>query len=279
MTITLGTPTMGHHPDPPVDPLRDARLRAQHAGTAGMVHSWELVTAVDGPGTRLTIFLSGCALRCQYCQNPDTWKMRDGIPTTLADITARIDRYAPMLKAAHGGVTLTGGEPLLQAGFAAKIFRHCQRIGLHTALDTSGFLGARATDEMLDDTDLVLLDVKSGLPDTYREVTTRELAPTLEFGRRLAKRGNRIWVRYVLVPGLTDAVDNVDAVADYVQSLQLLGTRPAVDRLEILPFHQMGESKWHELGIEYPLEGTPSPGDELIDRVRAQFRARGLTVF
>ncbi len=272
--VLLGAPMLHES-----DELRDFRLQAQHVGSMGSVHSWELVTAVDGPGTRLTIFLSGCALRCQYCQNPDTWQIRDGMPTTIQQIRRRIDRYAPVLTAAHGGVTLTGGEPLMQANFAARIFRYCQEIGIHTALDTSGFLGKRATDDMLDDTDLVLLDVKSGLPDTYRTVTTRSLAPTLEFGRRLAERGNLIWLRFVLVPGLTDAVENVDAVADYVASLQLLGSRPVVERVEILPFHQMGKSKWHELGIEYPLEGTPPPSDELIDRVRAQFQARGLTVF
>jgi pyruvate formate lyase activating enzyme len=272
--VLLGAPAFHES-----DELRDFRLQAQHVGSMGSVHSWELVTAVDGPGTRLTIFLSGCALRCQYCQNPDTWQIRDGMPTTIQQIRRRIDRYAPVLRAAHGGVTLTGGEPLMQANFAARIFRYCKEIGIHTALDTSGFLGKRATDEMLDDTDLVLLDVKSGLPDTYRTVTTRSLTPTLEFGRRLAERGNLIWLRFVLVPGLTDAVENVDAVAGYVASLQLLGSRPVVERVEILPFHQMGKSKWHELGIEYPLEGTPPPSDELIDRVRAQFQARGLTVF
>jgi len=275
MTIELGTPTRGHlH-----DPVRDARLAAQHDGTLGSVHSWELVTAVDGPGTRLTVFLSGCALRCQYCQNPDTWKMRDGVPTTIEEITARIDRYAGVLRTTHGGVTVSGGEPLLQHAFVKQIFRHCRAVGLHTALDTSGFLGARADDAFLDDTDLVLLDVKSGLPDTYREVTGQDLAPTLAFGRRLAERGNVIWVRYVLVPGLTDAVDNVDAVADYVASLQLLGAGNAVQRVEILPFHQMAKEKWHELEIPYPLEGTPPPSPDLIERVRTQFRARGLTVF
>jgi pyruvate formate lyase activating enzyme len=275
MTITLGTPSIGHEPEA----LRDLRLQAQHVGSVGSVHSWELVTAVDGPGTRLTIFLSGCPLRCQYCQNPDTWKMRDGMPTTIQQIRRRIDRYATILKAAHGGVTLSGGEPLMQANFAARIFKYCKKIELHTALDTSGFLGKRATDEMLDDTDLVLLDVKSGLPETYREVTTRSLSPTLEFGRRLAARGNLIWLRFVLVPGLTDSVENVDAVADYVQSLQTIGSRPVVERVEILPFHQMGKTKWHELNLAYPLENTPPPGEALIRRVRGQFLARGLTAF
>lgn len=281
MTVTLGTPTIAHTPatgDMPSE-LRHAFLQAEHIGSVGSVHSWELVTAVDGPGTRLTIFLSGCGLRCQYCQNPDTWQLRDGMPTTIQEIWRRIDRYAPVLRAAHGGVTLTGGEPLMQANFAARIFRYCSSIGIHTALDTSGFLGKRATDEMLDDTSLVLLDVKSGLPDTYRTVTGRSLAPTLEFGRRLAERGNRIWLRYVLVPGLTDAVDNIDAVADYAQSLQSLGSKPAIERVEILPFHQMGKEKWHELNLEYPLEGTPPPEPELIQRARDQFAARGLEVF
>jgi len=274
--ITLEMPSIGHRQH---DDQRTARLHAVREGDLGSVHSWELVTAVDGPGTRLTYFLSGCALRCLYCQNPDTWRLPDGIPTTLAEVTDRIDHYAAVLKATHGGVTLSGGEPLLQHTFAGRIFRHCQSIGLHTALDTSGYLGARVDDAFLDDVNLVLLDVKSGLPETYKKVTGRELAPTLEFGRRLAERGTPMWIRYVLVPDLTDAVDNIDAVADYVQSLQSLGDGGAVKRVEILPFHQMGTSKWKAIGEPYPLENTKPPGKKLLERVRGQFRARELTVF
>ena len=274
--ITLEMPSIGHRQH---DDQRTARLHAVREGDLGSVHSWELVTAVDGPGTRLTYFLSGCALRCLYCQNPDTWRLPDGIPTTLAEVTDRIDHYAAVLKATHGGVTLSGGEPLLQHTFAGRIFRHCQSIGLHTALDTSGYLGARVDDAFLDDVNLVLLDVKSGLPETYKKVTGRELAPTLEFGRRLAERGTPMWIRYVLVPDLTDAVDNIDAVADYVQSLQSLGDGDAVKRVEILPFHQMGTSKWKAIGEPYPLENTKPPGKKLLERVRGQFRARELTVF
>ncbi len=274
--ITLEMPPIGRHQH---DEQRHARLHAVRDGDLGSVHSWELVTAVDGPGTRLTYFLSGCALRCLYCQNPDTWRLPDGIPTALSEVTDRIDHYAPVLKATHGGVTLSGGEPLLQHTFAGRIFRHCQSIGLHTALDTSGFLGARVDDAFLDDVNLVLLDVKSGIPETYKKVTGRELAPTLAFGRRLAERGTPIWIRYVLVPDLTDAVDNVDAVADYVQSLQSLGKGGAVERVEILPFHQMGTSKWKAIGEPYPLENTKPPSKKLLERVRGQFRARELTVF
>jgi len=274
--ITLEMPSIGHRRH---DDQRTARLHAVREGDLGSVHSWELVTAVDGPGTRLTYFLSGCALRCLYCQNPDTWRLPDGIPTTLGEVTDRIDHYAAVLKATHGGVTLSGGEPLLQHTFAGRIFRHCQSIGLHTALDTSGYLGARVDDAFLDDVNLVLLDVKSGLPETYKKVTGRELAPTLAFGRRLAERGTPMWIRYVLVPDLTDAVDNIEAVADYVQSLQSLGDGDAVKRVEILPFHQMGTSKWKAIGEPYPLENTKPPSKKLLERVRGQFRARELTVF
>ena len=274
--ISLEMPSIGPRRH---DDQRTARLHAVREGDLGSVHSWELVTAVDGPGTRLTYFLSGCTLRCLYCQNPDTWRLPDGIPTTLREVTDRIDHYAAVLKATHGGVTLSGGEPLLQHTFAGRIFRHCQSIGLHTALDTSGFLGARVDDAFLDDVNLVLLDVKSGLPETYKKVTGRELAPTLAFGRRLAERGTPMWIRYVLVPDLTDAVDNIEAVADYVQSLQSLGDGNAVRRVEILPFHQMGTSKWKAIGEPYPLENTKPPSKKLLERVRGQFRARELTVF
>lgn len=280
MTIVLGSPTVGRrHSATHDDPARDARLAAVRDGVLGSVHSWELVTAVDGPGTRLTYFLSGCALRCLYCQNPDTWKLPDGVPTTIDEVKARIFRYAPVLRATHGGLTVSGGEPLLQTAFLGRMLSYAKDLGLHTAVDTSGFLGARASDALLDNTDLVLLDVKSGLPETYRMVTGRNLAPTLAFGRRLADRGTRIWIRYVLVPDLTDAVENVDAVADYVAELQQRGPGGVIERVEILPFHQMGKDKWHQLGITYPLEDTEPPGAELTERVRAQFRARGLTVY
>lgn len=248
---------------------------AQHlGGEVGSIHSWELVTAVDGPGLRLTLFLSGCGLRCLYCHNPDTWKMRDGEKHSVDEVMDRIGRYADMLTTVKGGVTISGGEPMLQTPFAFNVFRRCKELGLHTALDTAGYLGARATDEMLEDVDLVLLDVKSGLPETYKKVTGREIQPTLNFGRRLSGLGKKMWVRFVLVPGLTDAVDNVQAVADYVAELG-----PAVERVEVLPFHQMGRDKWNELGLEYQLADVKAPTPELVDRVREQFRSVGLKTY
>ena len=257
-----------------VEADRAERLAAVREGRVGSVHSWELVTAVDGPGTRLTIFLSGCPLRCLYCHNPDTMQMRRGTDVSADELLARIARYRGVFRATGGGVTISGGEPLMQPAFVRRLVRGAAAMDVPVALDTSGFLGGHATDEMLDDVSLVLLDVKSGLPETYLRVTGRELQPTLDFGRRLAARGNRMWIRFVLVPGLTDAPENVAAVADYVASLG-----EAVERVEVLPFHQMGRDKWAELGMRYELDDTEPPTPEATEAVRDVFRARGLTTF
>ncbi|HEY0240319.1 MAG TPA: pyruvate formate-lyase-activating protein [Friedmanniella sp.] len=252
---------------------RHERFAQMRSGELGSLHSWELVTAVDGPGTRLTAFLSGCPLRCLYCHNPDTMEMRRGEPILAEDLLKRIARYRAAFAATGGGLTISGGEPLMQPAFVARVLRGAKELGVHTALDTSGYLGAHCSDEMLDDIDLVLLYVKSGIPETYQKVTGRELQPTLDFGRRLAEHGTEIWIRFVLVPGLTDAVENVEAVADYVATLS------TVSRVEVLPFHQMGQDKWKSLGMKYELEGVQPPTPELVERVREQFRDRGLTVF
>jgi pyruvate formate lyase activating enzyme len=259
---------------PVVEHLHRAdRLAATRTGDIGAVHSWELVTAVDGPGTRLTLFLAGCPLRCLYCQNPDTWWLRNGSMVRVDDVLLRLDRYREVLAATGGGLTLSGGEPLLQPAFAGRLLRAAADRGVHTAVDTSGFMGANATDAMLDDIDLVLLDVKSGDERTYRKVTGRTLQPTLDFGNRLARRLTPVWVRFVLVPGLTDAERNVDDVARIVRRW------PNVERVEVLPFHQMAKDKWTTLGLSYRLESTPPPTPELVDRVREQLRSHGLTTY
>lgn len=255
------------------DAERTERFAQMRAGELGSLHSWELVTAVDGPGTRLTVFLAGCPLRCLYCHNPDTMEMRRGEPVAATELLARIKRYTSIFEVTGGGITISGGEPLMQPAFLARILRGAKELGIHTAIDTSGYLGAHMSDAMMDDIDLVLLDVKSGDPETYRRVTGRELEPTLAFGRRLADRGVQIWVRFVLVPGLTDDVANVAAAADYVASLS------TVSRVEVLPFHQMGRDKWESLGMRYELEDVSPPTPDLVERVRGQFRDRGLVVF
>lgn len=252
---------------------RGELLAAQRTGEVGIVHSWELVTAVDGPGTRMTTFVAGCPLRCLYCHNPDTMSARGGVPVFADDLLARVRRYRGIFRSTGGGITLSGGEILAQPAFARRLLRGAKALGVHTALDTSGYLGGNADDSMLADVDLVLLDVKAGDEATYRRVTGRNLAPTLEFGRRLSDAGVETWLRFVLVPGLTDAPATIEPIADYAASLA------TVSRVEVLPFHQLGRAKWAELGLAYALTETPEPSAELVEATREIFRSRGLTTF
>ena len=239
----------------------------------GYVHSWESMGTQDGPGTRFVLFLTGCALRCRYCHNPDTWHMKSGLAMTLDEVSDEIAKFRRVLPIMHGGVTLSGGEPLVQYDFAAAILRRCKEMGLHTALDTSGYLGDHVKDDMLADVDLVLLDIKSWDPQTYRDLTQHSIDPTLRFARRLADMQKPIWIRFVLVPGVTDDPENVAGLARFVATLG-----PAVQRVDVLPFHQMGKSKWHDMHMIYSLEDVLPPTDAQIDAVRSIFQAEGLPV-
>lgn len=253
---------------------RNDRLEQVRSGELASMHSWELVTGVDGPGTRMTVFLSGCPLRCLYCHNPDTMFAAKGQPVRLDDLVNRLKRYRMIFRTTGGGLTVSGGEPLMQPAFVGRLLHEAQQLGIHTAIDTSGFLGVNASDALLDDLDLVLLDIKSGIPEVYRKATGRELQPTLDFARRLSERGTEeVWIRFVLVPGLTDAVENVEAVAGIVEQISV------VTRVEVLPFHQMGRDKWVTLDLPYELAETSPPSKELTDRVREQFRTRGINTY
>ena len=253
---------------------RHDHLEQVRSGELASMHSWELVTGVDGPGTRMTVFLSGCPLRCLYCHNPDTMFAAKGQPVRLNDLVGRLKRYRRIFRTTGGGLTVSGGEPLMQPAFVGRLLHEAKQLGIHTAIDTSGFLGANASDALLDDLDLVLLDIKSGIPEVYRKATGRELQPTLDFARRLSERGTEeVWIRFVLVPDLTDAVENVEAVAGIVEQISV------VTRVEVLPFHQMGRDKWATLELPYELADTSPPSKELIERVRNQFRARGITTY
>jgi len=246
---------------------------AEEDDLVGYVHSYEVGTTVDGPGLRFVAFLSGCLLRCQYCHNPDTWHKRNGHPVTVSAAMRQIGKYAKVLNITKGGITLSGGEPMVQRPFMTRIFRRCKELGLHTCLDTSGRMGDRMTDQDMMDIDLHLLDIKSGDPEIYKKVTHQPLQPTLDYAKRLSALGRPMWIRYVLVPGLTDGFDNVEKVADFCAGLK------TIERVEILRFHQLGSDKWTKLGLEYPLENCEAPSAELTDRVRGQFRSRGLTVY
>jgi pyruvate formate lyase activating enzyme len=238
-------------------------------GAYGYVHSYETGSRLDGPGIRVTLFVSGCPLRCQYCHNPDTWHLKHGTKVALERVVSRLGEFAPALRSMGGGLTISGGEPMVQIPFTQGIFAAAKSMGLHTALDTSGFLGDRVSDAYLENVDLVLLDIKSWDPETYRRVTRQEVAPTLRFAERLAAMGKPVWVRYVLVPGLTDDPANVEGVARFVAPMK------NVEWVEVLPFHQLGEFKWKDLGLEYQLADTPPAPPDLIARVLGQFRDAG----
>ena len=267
-----GTEERKEHPYYEVLP-GDVEEAAPAEDISGYVHSWEVGSTVDGPGLRFVVFLTGCLLRCQYCHNPDTWHKMNGRPATVSHVMHEIAKYAQVLKISGVGITISGGEPVVQYPFMMEIFRRCKALGLHTCLDTAGRLGARLSDEDLMQIDLNILDIKSGDPAVYQKVTGHPLQPTLDYARRLSDLGRPLWARFVLVPGLTDDVDNVEKVADICAGLASL------KRVEILRFHQMGREKWHRLGIPYLLEGVEQPTPELTDRVREQFRRRGLTVY
>ena len=265
------TPVREHHGGSRAD--LEAELAAEGDPEIGYYHSYEITGSVNGPGIRFTLYLSGCPLRCQYCQNPDMWTMRSGRRVTVGRMFDEVAKYASFIRTAHGGITVSGGEPMLQIRFLQALLRRCkQDLGLHTAVDTSGFLGARASEDFLDLVDLFLLDIKAGDEELYHLVTSAELAPTLRFARRLSDRGNRMWVRYVLVPGLTDAADDVEKVARFTSTLA------HVERVEVLPFHQLGAGKWADLQLPYQLADVPPAAPELVRRVEDQFRAHGLTV-
>lgn len=239
----------------------------------GYVHSHDNASAVDGPGLRYVVWLRGCHLRCQYCHNPDMLALPPhGGGSRSAEVLAGMAGYADFLCAAGGGFTVSGGEPLVQAPFALELLRGAREFGLHTALDTNGYLGEKLTDADLLDIDLVLLDLKAFGDAQHRRVTGVGNEAILAFAERLATLDRPAWIRFVLVPGLTDEPDDLRQLARFVAGL------PNVQRLEVLPFHQMGAAKWDKLGMDYPLKGKPTATEQQAETTRKVFRAAGCPV-
>lgn len=249
------------------------------AGKAvGHIHSFEVGAAVDGPGIRFALFVSGCQFRCLYCHNPDTWKLNNGRLMTVDEVVHEIGKYAGFLRRA-GGLTISGGEPLMQAHFIGEIYRRVkQHYGLHTALDTQGFLAGHLPDAWFDAVDLVLLDIKHIDPVKYEALTSKALQPTLDFAERLMRMRKAVWIRYVLVPGYTDDATDVEKLALYLKRLALMAPG-CIERIEVLPFHKMGEFKWQELGLDYQLGQVQAPDKALLERVRGQLAASGVPVY
>ena len=254
--------------------VADSDVRTALAtGDMGFLHSFTTGSTVDGPGVRVVAWTSGCMWRCLYCHNPDTWTMSNGVPVTIGRATEELRKYRHGLKVMSGGFTLSGGEPLMQHRFAVKLFAAARAMGIHTALDTNGYYGDRLTDTELETIDLMLLDIKSWNPERHRHLTGVDIGPTLDFARRLAARRRPVWLRYVLVPGLTDDPDDIANVARFAADLG------NVERTDVLPFHQMGRYKWKELGLEYTLQKIEPPSPAVVDRALASFRAAGLKAY
>jgi pyruvate formate lyase activating enzyme len=251
-------------------PETDVRS-ALESGDMGFLHSFTTGSTLDGPGVRLVAWTAGCMWRCRYCHNPDTWTMRNGIPVSADRALEELRKYQQGLKVMSGGLTISGGEPLMQRRFVVKLLQGARAMGVHTTIETNGYLGAELSDQDLEAIDLVMLGLKAWGEERHRELTGREPAPTLEFARRLAARGRPIWVRFVLVPGLTDDPDEIAGIARFAASLG------NVARVEVLPFHQMGRYKWKRLGIPYQLEAGAPPSAAAAERDCAIFRAEGLT--
>jgi len=243
---------------------------ALESGDMGFLHSFTTGSTVDGPGVRVVAWTTGCMWRCRYCHNPDTWTMRNGYPVSVTQAADELRKYAQGLKVMSGGLTVSGGEPLMQHRFVLKLLKAAKGMGVHTTIETNGFLGDQLTDADFESIDLVMLGLKKWDPEGHKELTGREIGPTLELARRLAAKKRPMWVRFVLVPGLTDDLDDIKKIAEFAAGLG------NVERVEVLPFHQMGRFKWKELGIKYHLDETKAPTAEAAEKACAVFRAAGL---
>lgn len=232
----------------------------------GRIHSFESFGTVDGPGIRFVVFMQGCPMRCLYCHNPDTWVADGGKEFTSEKVASDALRYKNYFSGG-GGVTVSGGEPLLQAEFVTELFTILKRHGIHTALDTSGATFSRAMphkyDGLLNVTDLVLLDIKHIDGAEHKKLTGRENGGILAFAEYLSEIGKPVWIRHVLVPGITDDDGYLNGLAAFIRTLK------NVEKVEVLPYHTMGVQKYRNLGMEYPLEGVQPPDKQRIANARA----------
>ena len=223
---------------------------------SGKIHSWESMGLVDGPGIRTVVFLQGCRLRCLYCHNPDTWAKEGGTLETVDEVMARLRRFRPYY-GTEGGVTFSGGEPLLQREFLTEILSRCRQEGIHTCLDTAG-CGVGGYEEILKNTDLVLFDIKHYTEEGYRRITGQSPKESLRFLSLVQEMGIPLWLRHVVVPGLTDSDEHLEGLQRYIQTLR------GVQRVELLPYHTLGVHKYERMQIPYPLKNVPPKDAESL---------------
>lgn len=231
----------------------------------GRIHSIETCGTVDGPGLRYVIFTQGCLLRCKFCHNPDTWKMGAGKKMSVQELVKDIKDYLPFFQATNGGVTVSGGEPLLQVEFLRELFTELKKLGVHTTIDTSAGCFNRSPhfiehlDKVLELTDLVLLDLKHINSAEHKELTGLSNEHILDMAHYLDTKNVPVWIRHVLVPGGSDNDEYLQQLSDFIATLN------NVEKIEVLPYHKLGVYKWENLGLAYPLEGVEPPTE---DRVR-----------
>ena len=227
------------------------------------IHSIESFGTVDGPGIRFVIFMQGCALKCKYCHNRDTWDINSGTLVSAEALIEKIERYKAYILPSGGGVTVTGGEPLLQAKFLITLFKNLKKLKIPTAIDTSGMVDI--TDdikELLGLTDLVLLDIKHINDEKCKELVGHSNKQELEFAKYLSDNNIPVWIRQVIVPGITDNKEDLLQLKEFINSLK------NVKNIELLQYHELGKSKWENLGLDYELDGVPSASKEDIERVK-----------
>lgn len=229
----------------------------------GRVHSFETFGTVDGPGIRFIVFLKGCPLRCKYCHNRDAWSAEGAKLYTAEEIIFEIQKYRNFIDSSNGGVTVSGGEPLIQPQFLKELFQKCKELGIHTAVDTSGYVNVDDVKEVLDYTDLVLLDLKQANAQKHLELTGVENNKIKLFTQYLSEINKPVWLRYVLVPGYTDDEEDLMAAYDFIKNFK------NIEKIEVLPYHTMGKTKWEKLNEEYPLEGVRSPTNEEVERAKS----------
>ena len=222
----------------------------------GFIHQIETMGLVDGPGIRIVVFMQGCPLRCVFCHNPETWDKKSDIKMTSKEIVDEIRKYRPYIEK-DGGVTFSGGEPLLQSSFLLEMLVMCKKAGIHTAIDTSGTgYDNKCLDEILKYTDLVILDIKSIHDKEYKEITGKEMTEFNYFVDRLLKNNNKLWLRQVIIPNINDNEEYILNLKKYIKKFN------NVEKIELLPYHTMGIEKYKKLNLEYRLLETPDMDKE-----------------
>ncbi len=229
----------------------------------GRVHSTESFGTVDGPGVRFVVFMQGCPMRCLYCHNPDTWDFAGGTQMTAEEILVEYDKCKDFIT---GGITATGGEPLMQKEFIYDLFKKAKERGIHTCIDTSGagFLKTKSSeyDALLSVTDLVMLDIKHINKEEHKKLTGLENKGIIDFARYVAEKGIDIWLRHVVVPGITDKEEDWYKIGEFASTL------PTLKAIDVLPYHDMGRVKYQNMGIKYPLSGTPTADKETAKKAK-----------